>query len=110
MDDPQDLWDLLRFPPCIVTEASTALDRLKAAGAATFKTRLRQYLLGVGHPTNSILLDSGIITAAEVERHQGDHLLRARLFLAAVTDSNLLPVDMAYHIQVGTQFLFLFHG
>ena len=63
-----------------------------------FDLRLREYLSGVGHPNHPNVI--AVIGVDRFEREADDPLLRARLFLKAVTGSDLVPLDPKWSIQV----------
>jgi hypothetical protein len=57
-----------------------------------FQLRLKRYLVGIGYPVSL----KGIAISEETFANDvGDPLLRCRLFLLAISDSDLLPLDDA---------------
>jgi hypothetical protein len=101
VSDPQQVWELCRFPEP-PPNPSTVEERLKEVDAKFFQDKFYDYLFGSGHPNCPELRDSGIIpvTDTDIEQLQDNRSLRARMFLKAVTDSDLLPMERFFSINV----------
>jgi hypothetical protein len=91
-----------------VTDVREIIDRLLFTTAAEesetnilmfnlFQLRLKRYLVGSGHPTS---LKGTAVSAELIKKDLGDPLLRCRLFLLAMTDSDLLPLDANAKLEV----------
>jgi len=64
-----------------------------------FQSRLIRWLCGIGHPLE---LRGTYIPEDVFEREKTDRLVRAKLLLRAVTDSDLLLVSGEYTIKAGS--------
>ena len=84
-----------------ITDVDQLLERLRFSTAAEeselnillfdiFQLRVKRYLVGVGH---SLLLKDTVVSKDDFNKDFGNRLLRCRLFLLAITDSDLLPLD-----------------
>ncbi|KAJ7229908.1 hypothetical protein GGX14DRAFT_581605 [Mycena pura] len=86
-----DLWQRIDF-----TVPQRQRSRLMYILVKLFEVRLRQYLLGVGHPTTAIGFG---VTESDVNTSCDAKLLRAKLLLVAVSDSEMLPPDRFWSIE-----------
>jgi hypothetical protein len=62
-----------------------------------FQYRVLRWLHGKGHPEQ---LGGAHISQAVQDAERDDPLVRARLMLRAITDSDLLPLDPSFHLTV----------
>lgn len=84
----------------IITQPAEAdaNDNLVKKLAEVFRLRVVQYLRGVGHPPG---LSGSIVSAERHAMEAGDATLRPRMFLEAFTESELLPTEPGWKLQVG---------
>jgi hypothetical protein len=68
----------------------------------------QRYLEGVGHPAD---VRGGLVSDDEFSKEVNNHLLRANLFLRAVSDNDMLPSSDSWRIRVGALRTFSYvHG
>ncbi|KAF9527086.1 hypothetical protein CPB83DRAFT_430299 [Crepidotus variabilis] len=65
--------------------------------AAIFKSRLISYLKGEGHPSSLI---GTFVTPEQYEESKTDGGLRSRLLLEALTDTDMLPVEPEWQVDL----------
>jgi hypothetical protein len=70
-----------------------------------FKRRLKRYLEGTGHPSHPFIESSGLANEYENDMDSGSSVLRAQCFLLACTESDLLPVNDDFKIEVSAHLL-----
>jgi hypothetical protein len=98
-----------------VTSISDILDRLTFSTKeifpseldkllyTSFQVRFRRWLRGKGHPASlkGDFVEDGLFT---IEEH--DPLARARLFLHAISDLDLIPLRPSFQLKVSISILF----
>lgn len=65
-----------------------------------FESSLHTYLKGIGHVASDSATGNFIPPESEIEQGRNATILRAELFLKAATDSEILPVDPEWKLQV----------
>ena len=68
-----------------------------------FKRRLKRYLEGTGHPPHPFIESSGLADEYGIDLDCGSSVIRAQHFLLACTESDLLPVDNDFTIEVSAR-------
>lgn len=105
ISDPQTLLEVCRFQEIGQHTSIFRETETRALRAVMFERRFRRYILGSGHPEHPNFAETGLVLPEEILRVRDDRLLRARLFLRAVTDSEILPMIRDFHIQVRSTYL-----
>jgi hypothetical protein len=91
-----------------ITDVKQILERLSFSTAADesevnillfdiFQLRMKRYLIGVSHP---LPLKGTAISLEDFAKDSENHLLRCHLFLLAISDSDLLPLDAQTKFEV----------
>lgn len=94
----KELWDKVRF-------SSTSTDSEESLiFFQIFQLRLRRWIFGTGHP---LALSGLSVTPEQFREEMNNPTLRAQLFLVALTDSDLLPVDPYRSLVVGHSHQFI---
>ncbi|TFY54611.1 hypothetical protein EVJ58_g8761 [Rhodofomes roseus] len=94
---PQDVARLMTYAPSMLESlASTPAERkIQELYEDMFECRLLRWLYGQGHPDHSMLRDAPVVLDCS-----DPTTLRARLLLKAVTESEELPVDPNWRLDV----------
>lgn len=98
VSDPRQVWQLIQWKllPVEVAQASRSPANLMFL---CIQRSFRRYLLGKGHPAHPSLFERGQITQADVSHDAENAVLRAELFLMAMTDSRTLPCSSGEDAQ-----------
>ncbi|KAJ7774174.1 hypothetical protein DFH07DRAFT_767383 [Mycena maculata] len=80
-----------------ISPSARASDKTTGYFVKLFKIRLEHYLSGVGHPLE---LRRDIVSDDEFTANRYNALLRANLVLVSGTDSDLLPIEDRWQIQI----------
>jgi hypothetical protein len=65
-----------------------------------FKRHMHRYIKGVGHPNHDDARNGDLLPPGAFAREADNRTLRAELLLTVTTDSNLLPAESTWCIQV----------
>ena len=77
-----------------------ASDELTHQYCELFKRHMHRYIKGVGHPNHEDVMSGDLLPPGAFAQEAENRTLRAELLLTVTTDSNLLPTESTWSIQV----------